>query len=315
MLVIRGKHLNITEGAVVTVGKFDGLHLGHKHLISTAVDISKQAKLKSIVFSFFPHPNNYFKCAEFLPLLSEEEKISELEKMGIEILVKYPFDKSLVNMTPKSFIYDVLLSKLNARIILVGPNFRFGKGKAGDAYFIKSSLKDKGVEVKIINSCTVFNSEVSSSGIRQCIYDNDFITASSMLGEAFFIIGLVKNGLRLGSSIGIPTANVECPVDKLVPSCGVYITSTEHNGIRYKSVTSIGNNPTVKKYLRSIETHILDFSRDIYAQQIKVYFHKKIREQQKFDTIEALKIQISHDINMAKDFFDHYSLDNNSFIK
>ncbi len=291
------------QKTVVTIGNFDGIHIGHKKLITTTRKCALEKNLKSIVITFSPHPLEIVKNnMPFYYIFSEEEKNIEMEKENIDFFIKYPFTKDFSNISPEKFV-DILIEKLNCKILVVGEDYCFGKDRSGNVNILKQLGEQKGIQVIKISNIVIDGERVSSSIIRECINNRNIKKANLLLNKPYYIFGQVVEGNKLGRTIGFPTANIIPPKNKLLPPDGVYITKTKYNNKLYDSITNIGTNPTVNNTHRTIETYIFDFNQNLYNQNIEVYFYDWIRSVKKFNGINELKEQIAKDINIASSFF------------
>ena len=291
------------QKTVVTIGNFDGIHIGHKKLITTTRKCALEKNLKSIVITFSPHPLEIVKNnMPFYYIFSEEEKNIEMEKENIDFFIKYPFTKDFSNISPEKFV-DILIEELNCKILVVGEDYCFGKDRSGNVNILKQLGEQKGIQVIKISNIVIDGERVSSSIIRECINNRNIKKANLLLNKPYYIFGQVVEGNKLGRTIGFPTANIIPPKNKLLPPDGVYITKTKYNNKLYDSITNIGTNPTVNNTHRTIETYIFDFNQNLYNQNIEVYFYDWIRSVKKFNGINELKEQIAKDINIASSFF------------
>ncbi len=291
------------QETVVTIGNFDGIHIGHKKLITTTKKYALEKHLKSIVITFNPHPLEIIKnTMPFFYIFSEEEKNIEMEKENIDFFIKYPFTKDFSNISPEDFV-NILIDKLNCKVLVVGEDYCFGKNRSGNVDILKKLGQEKGIEVIKISNIIIDGERVSSSIIRECINDRNIKKANLLLNKPYYIFGKVVEGNKLGRTIGFPTANIIPPKNKLLPPDGVYITKTKYNNKLYDSITNIGTNPTVNNNHRTIETYIFDFNQNLYNQNIEVYFYDWVRSVKKFNGIDELKEQIAKDINIANNFF------------
>nr|WP_317358167.1 bifunctional riboflavin kinase/FAD synthetase [uncultured Tyzzerella sp.] len=291
------------QQTIVTIGNFDGIHIGHKKLITTTKKYALEKGLKSVVITFSPHPLEIIKNnIPFLYIFSEEEKNREMEKENIDFFIKYPFTKDFANISPKDFV-NILIEKLNCKILVVGEDYCFGKNRTGNVEILKNICKEKGIEVIKIYNIVIDGERVSSSIIRECLNNRNIKKANLLLNKPYYILDKVVEGNKLGRTIGFPTANIIPSKNKLLPPDGVYITKTKYNNNIYDSITNIGTNPTVNNTHRTIETYIFDFNQNLYNKDIEVYFYDWIRSVKKFKGIDELKGQIAKDINIANNFF------------
>lgn len=291
--------IKLTNTAV-TLGKFDGLHLGHRQLIDMTNNYKKQG-LTAVMFTFLLHPGNLFNDRDFELLYTEEEKRVKLQKLGIDIMVSYPFSQETRNMEPEDFIKYIINDKLGAKILIVGEDFRFGKNRRGDVAMLRQYEQEYGFTVIACEKKKCKGEIISSSSIRTMLKKGDIEAANRMLGEPFSIRGEVVHGRRLGRTIGIPTVNLISQDIKLLPPCGVYASRTLTGGIYQNSVTNIGYKPTVggEEYI-GIETNIFDMNKELYGEIIEVELISFIRPEIRFDTLEELTARMREDILIAK---------------
>lgn len=289
--------------SVVTIGNFDGLHIGHKKIIDKVVELSKKYNFEPVLFTFNNHPLKYFGTDIEL-IMPEEKKIDAIFKAGIRHIISVDFTENIANMNPELFVREILVKKLNAKYVVVGYDYRFGRKRKGDFELLKMLSLKYGFSAIKIDKVEIENITVSSSNIRKLIKEGDIPLANKMLGREFEIEGLVKGGDNLGRLIGYPTANIEYG-NFIVPKYGVYITKTVVDGIEYPSVTNVGVRPTIKeKDELRVETYILDFDKDIYNKIVSIKFLLYLRGELKFDTFEDLKRKIDEDVKIAREYFN-----------
>lgn len=289
---------NLDKPTALTIGKFDGLHKGHRKLIAELKNIANKNDLNCTVLSFKPHPEDILRSASTPLILSYDEKQDILQNLGIDTYIEYPFTKEFSKVSPEDFMVDIVIKKLNPRFLMVGEQYRFGSGGKGDINLAKDIGKAYGLEVFQVPHVLQNNLKVSSSIIRRLIRQKNFEVANDMLTYNFFVSGQVIDGKKLGKTIGFATANIVPPNKKLLPPNGVYATNTDINGKIYKSITNIGINPTIEDDRNLIiESHLLNFNKDIYGQNIKIEFCGWLRDEVKFDSIEDLKFQLTKDVN------------------
>ncbi|HEX2944586.1 MAG TPA: bifunctional riboflavin kinase/FAD synthetase [Clostridia bacterium] len=290
----------------VGLGNFDGLHVGHMALINTLTNEARINGLHSIIYTFTKHPENILRKKLFTSLLTTVGKRMQLlEGTALDYLYFDEFDENFSRLRPENFVREILLDRLGARLVVAGFNYRFGYMGQGDVNLLRELGKKYNFRVIVIPPVKVDNEVVSSTAIREYVAKGDMESVFRLLGRHYSITGEVMDGKRLGRRIGFPTANLH-PEDYLVmPHNGVYITKTLYNGEFYSSLTNIGFNPTFGDLARiSAETHILNFDRDIYRNNIEVFFLKKLRNEKKFKNAEELSAQIQRDVQAAKEFFD-----------
>jgi len=285
---------------VVTIGTFDGVHLGHRKVIRRLQELAHKVNGETVIFTFYPHPrlvlseeNNGLRLINTL-----EEKKVLLEAAGIDHLVIYPFTKEFSKLSYVEFVEQILVKQLGMKYLVVGYDHRFGhnrEGKYEDLKVFADQLNFKIERQDVLNMDTI---NVSSTKIRKAIGEGDINTANKYLGYRFFIKGDVVDGKKLGSRIGFPTANIDPQESyKLVPKDGVYAVKVDVDDKRYLGMLNIGVRPTVNNQLdnRSIEVHILGFDQDIYYKNITIHFYKRIRNEQFFASIDELKAQLAKD--------------------
>ncbi len=288
------------KAGVITLGNFDGLHLGHQELIRNVVKKASEIDGTSIVFTFHPHPLKVLSPDTCPPLISTyEEKVALFEEMGIDLLLMIPFTGELSGMTAYDFAKKILKETLNATEVFVGFNFRFGKGREGNLERLRTFGKELGFNVTELREVTVQNEVVSSTKIRTLLNAGDVEHAGKLLGRPYAIAGRVVSGDKRGRELGFPTANLE-PIHEIMPYPGVYAVRVFVEGSQYNGVVNAGFRPTFDKHELCLEVHIFDFSREIYGKEIIVFFIKKIRDEKRFESMHALVEQIKKDVTTAK---------------
>ena len=281
------------------LGSFDGLHTGHLSLIYKVVEIAKKNNGKSMVFTFKNHPRTFLNKENSLKLLMDNErKIEILETYNIDIVCFKDFDSEFMKMTPKEFIKS-LVFEYNIKGIVVGFNYKFGYKNLGNVELLRELQSEYGYELHVMEPCVYKNEVISSTRIRKSLEDGKVLDASKMLGLPYTLRGEVVHGKKIGRTIGFPTANLKYDKNFILPKDGVYYTNVKVNNNIYKGITSVGNNPTVKGEILTVETYILDFDKDIYGVQINISFIKKIRDNKKFNSLEELKNQLEKDKSFA----------------
>ncbi|PKQ63728.1 riboflavin biosynthesis protein RibF [Labilibaculum manganireducens] len=285
---------------VVTIGTFDGVHLGHRKVIRRLQELAQKVNGETVIFTFYPHPRLVLNTEDNgLRLINTlEEKKVLLEVAGIDHLVVYPFTKEFSKLTYIEFVEKILVKQLGMKYLVVGYDHRFGhnrEGKYEDLKVFADQLNFKIERQDVLNMDAI---NVSSTKIRNAIADGDIQMANKYLGYRFFIKGDVVNGKKLGHTIGFPTANIDPQESyKLVPKDGVYAVKVDVDDKRYLGMLNIGVRPTVNNQLdnRSIEVHILDFNQDIYFKNITIHFYQRIRNEQFFASLDELKAQLAKD--------------------
>ncbi len=289
--------------SAVTLGKFDGIHLGHRQLLDLVMSY-KEKGLTTIMFSFLLHPSNLFSEREFELIYTEEEKRAKMKRFGLDVLLSFPFTEQTRTMQPEEFIEEILIKKLDAKIIIVGKDFHFGLDRRGDVALLKQYERKYGYQVIDCEKLKYKNEIISSSAIRSALKEGDLNKVNRMLGEPYSIRGEVAHGRKLGRTIGMPTTNLIPPTNKLLPPCGVYASKTRISNDIYPGVTNIGYKPTVgeEEYI-GVETFLFDFERNLYGETIEVELYDFIRPEMKFGSLEDLTRRMKEDIILTKEFF------------
>ena len=303
MQLIRGRH-NFSSDlvpSVVSIGNFDGVHLGHLQLIKTLLVEANLQGLPPTVLTFDPHPHEYFSPQTAPPRLSSfRDKLLYLEQAGVQKVVCLRFDRSFSQTSPVDFIQDYLVKGLCARFVVVGDDFRFGRDREGDLALLREAGQQAGFGVASVGTFVIDGHRVSSSRIRQVVEKGDFELAERLLGRAYGISGRVGQGDQRGRTWGFPTANVALPQNN-VPVRGVYAVTVKRSGGKtIHGVANIGFRPTVGGEKLLLEVHLLDFEQDIYSERLLVEFRRRIRGEVRFDSFDALKAQIAEDVVDAR---------------
>lgn len=304
MHIIRTFDINLNNPTAITIGNFDGIHIGHQKLIEILNNYSKDRNLTSTVISFFPHPIVFFNREDnFCTILSQEEKINELEKLGVDLFIQHEFGKYLSNLSAEDFV-KILFEKLKCKVLVIGEGYRFGKDRKGNYSLLKKFGEKYNSKIIKVNHLRFKKDiqKISSSEIKKHILNGDLESTNKLLNKPFYITGEVVLGNQRGRTINFPTANLIPIKGKIILPDGVYATRTEYRERTYNSITNIGNNPTFGGDKKVIETFIFDFNEEIYGEKIKVMFFKYIRKQKKFDSLFHLKDQISKDVEISKNF-------------
>ena len=309
MELIRGIH-NLRErhrGCVATIGNFDGVHLGHRAILRQVAEKAKQLGVASTVMVFEPQPREFF-APETAParLMTFREKCEVLAELGVDRVLCVKFNAQFCGQSAQEFCDGVLVKGLGIKHLVVGDDFRFGNDRSGDFQFLKKQGNSHGFTVENTHTFEWHGERVSSTRIRECLEQDDFKSASVMLCKPFFMSGRVVHGQKLGRTIGVPTANV-LPKRVRTPVSGVFAVEVRGLGEKGKAqqgVANLGTRPTVGGDQVRLEVHLLNFNQDIYGQYIQVMFRHKIRDEQKFDGLDALKAAIQNDIETAKTFFN-----------
>lgn len=293
---------------VLTVGTFDGVHLGHRKIIARLHDLAKAINGESVIFTFDPHPRKIVAPAETnLRLLTTlDEKIELFEQSGIDHLIIYPFTPEFAQLSYEQFVEQILVGQIHTKSLVVGYDHKFGRGRQGDFEFLKECADRHEFQIEKLDVLLVNESNVSSTKIREAIQIGDFTTANAFLGYSFVLHGTVVEGQKLGRQIQFPTANIEASdPDKIIPGYGVYAVQAKVQNKTYHGMLNIGSRPTVNRNAdhRSIEVHLFDFDSDIYGEHLELIFFRKLREEQKFESLDALKEQLAKDKANTISFF------------
>ena len=291
---------NLT-GSIVTIGNFDGIHLGHREILRKLVREARERNKKSVVITFDPHPQKIIhpERRPFFLLSPLNEKLNLIKSCDVDAVILITFSIEFARITAEEFVENILWKKLRLSKLLVGYDYAFGKGKEGDAEFLKASGRKLGFQVEEIGAVKTDGMISSSTGIRLAILDGNVKQASEMLGRPYGVTGSVVKGYRRGTDIGYPTANIKS--EKVIPATGVYAIIAELEGIRHQGVINIGHNPTFGNEEISAEVHLLDFESDIYGRDITVLFIDRLRDEIKFKSPEELARQIKRDIERARE--------------
>jgi riboflavin kinase/FMN adenylyltransferase len=293
--------------SVITLGNFDGLHLGHQELIRKVIRRAKETGSRSIVVTFRPHPLKILAPEKCPPLISiYEEKIKLFEKLGIDVLVKIPFTLEFAKMSPGDFVKGILCDMLGAKEIFVGFNYRFGRGREGNIATLKALGERLGFTVREVEQVSLNGEVISSTKIRHLLRDGEVEHAARLLGRTYTITGIVVKGDGRGKSLGFPTANI-APKHSIIPAHGVYAVRLFVRDRFYDGIANIGMRPTFDKNVLTIEVHIFDFDEDIYGEDISLYFIGKIRDEKKFGSADELILQIRTDVGIARDLLSGHS--------
>ena len=303
MELVRGLH-NLRprhRGCVATIGNFDGVHAGHQAILSRLQTHSERLGLPGCVVIFEPQPREYFAPDAAPPRLTRlREKLALLQAQGVDRVLCLAFNRRLRELSAEQFVQQVLIEGLGVQHLEVGDDFRFGCDRSGDFAFLQSSGEQHGFTVEAANTVAESGERISSTRLRQVLAEGDFALAERLLGRPFSIAGRVLYGQQLGRTIGAPTANVQL---KRVnpPLHGVYRVSVELDGVLQKGVANIGKRPTVKSDGKAhLEVHLFDFDGDLYGRRLDVVFHEKLREEQRFDSLDALQAAIKADFAAAR---------------
>lgn len=287
---------------VIALGCFDGVHAGHRKVISTAVEKARELGILSAVWTFDRSPKNYFSPHSVPTITDFKEKEALVSELNVDRFICVEFGPAVFEISPIDFFRTLLVKKLHARHLVCGFNYTFGKKSAGDITLLQKLCDEAGIGLTIITAVSVDGIQISSSEIRNALARGDVETAAKMLGRPYTLTSTVFSNQKLARKLGFPTANQMFEKDKLVPRKGVYVTRVLIDGaIRY-GITNVGIRPTVSDHTLCAETHIFDFSGDLYGKDITLDFLSFIREERKFDSVNDLAAQVNKDIETAKEY-------------
>ena len=303
--------LPVFRNAVITIGTFDGVHLGHRQIIDRLKSEAKKINGETVIITFHPHPRKIVSSAILgIRLINTlDEKIELLDKLGIDHLVVVPFTDAFAHQPAEEYVKDFLIDKFHPQTIIIGYDHRFGRERIGDYRLLEKSAETYGFILKEISQHTLAEISISSTNIREAILHGDMGTSNNLLGYNFSFDGLVVHGNKLGRKLGYPTANLKIEnEEKIIPGDGIYAVYVGVKGepqmvnnnlkdelVQYKGMMSIGFRPTVDGKKRVIEVNIFDFDKDIYGESVRVYVKKYLREEKKFSGLEELKNAIAQD--------------------
>lgn len=286
----------LEKDTAVAIGKFDGVHLGHRRLLEEIIDKKKDG-LVACVFTFDPTPAVLFGLSDGRELTTREEKRRLFERLGIDILIEFPLTKETAATEPERFVSEILAKQMNTRFVAAGEDLSFGKNGAGNALLLEKMAPQLGFCVKTIEKIEVDGIEVSSTYIRKLVEEGRMEEAESMLGMPYTLVGTVEHGNHIGHTLGFPTVNLLPPAGKLLPPNGVYYAAVRYNGRAYKAISNVGTKPTVsEEKVMGVESYLYDFTQDIYGQEIEVALKSFRRPERKFVSLEELKKQLDLDI-------------------
>lgn len=295
------KFPRLAKKSALAIGNFDGLHLGHQKILKLLVRISKKKNLFSLVLTFSPHPEKIFKKGSVSMIQTLEQRLGGIKEFGVQAVIVTPFTEQFSNLSSREFIQETVIGRLQAKEVIVGKNFRFGKNREGDIFLLRKLGKEFGLRVHSMPSVKKNGKIVSSSLIRNLLQKGKIQEANKLLGKTYEISGRVVKGERRGKTIGFPTANIQTSNEITPP--GVFITTTSIGSRTYPSLTNIGVRPTFNQKELNIESYIINFKKNLYGKKIRINFLKKIRREIKFRNQRALSLQIEKDLQLAKNYF------------
>ena len=290
------------QPTVLTIGTFDGVHLGHQKIIERVVATARQEGLLATIFTFFPHPRMVVQHDKSLKLIHTlEEKKQLLQQLGVDLLVVQPFNEAFAQLTAEEFVSTILVQHLNVKKVIIGYDHRFGRNRTANINDMRLFGEKYGFAVEEISVQEVDEVSVSSTKIREALNKGDVITAEHYLGTPYSLTGTVVHGLKLGRTLGYPTANIQVTEDyKLIPKDGVYAVYSYIGERKVYGMMSIGKNPTIEGKGASIEVYFFDFNGDLYDRELTIYFVKYLREERKFSSVALLRKQLQDDETTAR---------------
>lgn len=296
-----------TKKTILTLGTFDGVHVGHKKILEKIIQNTQNKEFESLVLTFFPHPRMVLQDKSEIKLLNTiSEKIVLLEEIGIENLVIHPFDETFSRLTAEEFVSTILVDQFHIHKIIIGHDHRFGRNRTANIDNLISFGKQYGFEVEQISVQEINDISVSSTKIRKALSEGNMALANEYLGYDYFLTGTILKGKQLGRTIGFPTANLKIKENyKLIPKNGVYVVKSTINNKTVFGMMNIGFNPTVGGQDLSIEIHYLNFNEDLYNKELSVSLLHYIRPEQKFDSVELLKNQLQKDSDSAISYINY----------
>lgn len=283
--------------SVITIGTYDGVHIGHQKIIQRLVNIGKEKGLTSTVLTFFPHPRMILQPDFDIKLLHTiEERKTVLSQFGLDSVVIKKFTKAFANLSAEDYVAQILVEELNAKHIIIGYDHHFGKNRSANIDDLKVYAKKYGFIVEEISAQDIEDVAVSSTKIRQSLLEGDIETVNSYLGYPYFVSGKVIKGRGIGNTLNFPTANIHVPETyKLIPKDGVYVVRSSIDGVKVFGMMNIGSNPTFKGDKQSIEVHFFDVNQNLYGAILKVEILHRLRDEHKFESVDLLKVQLQKD--------------------
>lgn len=292
------------EGPIgLSMGTFDGLHVGHQRLIENLTNHCKEEGYRSVVYTYSNHPREYTLGTKVPRIITLEDKIEQFKHLGIDILVLLKFDELQRDMTPDQFLHELLFEPLDIRYVTVGFDFHFGKKAQGNVEMLRDYTAEKPVVLDIVNPIARYDEKVSSTRIRNLLFDGEIELVNELLGRNYSFTGEVVKGKQVGHLLGFPTANLQVNETMNLIKSGVYISRVKVGKTYYNSLTNVGFNPTFKQKDLNVETFILDFDENLYGRKIKVEFVKRLRDELKFDSKDALIERMHRDVEEALAYF------------
>ena len=296
-----------SKKTIVTIGTFDGVHIGHKSILDRLKNETNNGEFLSLVLTFFPHPRMVLNQDSSIKLLNTiEEKTTLLECYGIDALIIHPFDAAFSNLTAEEFVNSVLVNQLNVQKIIIGHDHRFGKNRTANIDDLINFGQKYNFNVEQIGAQEIDEIAISSTKIRKALLEGNITLANQFLGYSYFFSGKVIEGKKIGRTLGFPTANIEITENyKLLPKNGAYVINCNIDSSIYYGMMNIGNNPTIGNNEQSIEVHFFELNKNLYNENLEISILYYLRDEQKFSTIEDLKMQIEKDKNYSLNFINN----------
>ncbi|SFU68895.1 riboflavin kinase / FMN adenylyltransferase [Pustulibacterium marinum] len=308
MQLVKSAEYKFKEPTIVTIGTFDGVHLGHQKIIEHLIAAAHTTNFNATILTFFPHPRMVLQQDSDLKLINTiEERIQLLEKAGIDNLFVYPFDKDFSRLSAEEYVEKILVEKINAKSVVIGYDHRFGRNRTANIDQLRIFGETYGFDVDEITAEVVDDVSVSSTKIRKALLEKDLETANTYLGYDFFITGTVTHGRGIGKQLHYPTANIHiAETYKLIPAIGVYLVYSYIDGKKVFGMLSIGHNPTIGANIpKTIEVNFFGIDKDLYTKKIQVHFLEYLRGEEKFGSLEALKEQLDADKKQCLSLIAH----------
>lgn len=286
------------NNTAITVGSFDGVHLGHMEMLKQLMELANEINGESLVFTFSPHPIRVLNPDKnFVLLTTIEEKTELFQKAGIDHLVIFPFSKEFAKLSYTEFVSSILIDKLKMKSFLVGYDNKIGRNREGNYLELVKLSEEYGFEIQQQKQLSINEDDLSSTNIRQLLNNGKLLEASKLLGYAYMISGKVVHGQHLGNKLGFPTANISPPENKFVPANGVYAITVIYKNNNYLGMMNIGTRPTIEDYAPkpTIEAHLFDFKGSLYDEWIQISIVRKLRNEHKFESVDALRAQLKKD--------------------
>lgn len=291
--------------SVVALGNFDGVHKGHQKLLQRAASLAKEKNFLAVALSFYPHPTWVLGNNPKPLVMSRQDRKHQIKEEGVDVFIEYPFTVEFAAISPEVFFKEILIEKLHAKAVVIGSNYFFGKGKAGNVECMRKLGEKYDVEILVVDIVKIDGKVISSTNIRSLISEGKMEEAKELLGHPYSVIGTVIHGKKLGRTIGFPTLNIIADPDRIHPPNGVYATTVKVYNTTYWGITNIGYNPTVGGQTKMIETHLMNYEGSLYGEEIEVAFHHFIRSEKKFHDVEMLSRQIATDTELARIFLSN----------